>query len=244
MKKFTRRLRRHHNTQTQEGAQPDAFFSQATASDHQIQTNGNAAFFQPKLEIDPVNSPSEKEADAAAEQVVNRPQSRDHSTQAVQRKKIQRMEEEQPAAKRIQRVEEEQPAAKRIQRVEEEQPAAKRIQRVEEEQPAAKRIQRKEEAQKEDAQAVETMIRQTKGGGVPLPEDLRAEMEKEFGADFSRVRIHTGADAIEMTQAMHAHAFTHGYDIYFNEGRFDPASKSGKELLAHELAHVVQQKGT
>ena len=231
MKKFTRRLRRHHNTQTQEGAQPDAFFSQATASDHQIQTNGNAAFFQPKLEIDPVNSPSEKEADAAAEQVVNRPQSRDHSTQAVQRKKIQRMEEEQPAAKRIQRVEEE-------------QPAAKRIQRVEEEQPAAKRIQRKEEAQKEDDQVVETMIRRTKGGGVPLPEDLRAEMEKEFGADFSQVRIHTGADAIEMTQAMHAHAFTHGYDIYFNEGRFDPASKGGKELLAHELAHVVQQKGT
>ncbi|MEL6732626.1 MAG: DUF4157 domain-containing protein, partial [Bacteroidota bacterium] len=161
-------------------------------------------------------------------------------------KLIQRQEEEEAAAKLIQRQEEEEAAAKLIQRQEEEEAAAKLIQRQEEEQPAAKLIQKKDEKGAGDATQinVEQMIQMTKGQGNALPDDVRSEMESHFGADFSFVRIHTGNQAIEMTQALNAHAFTHGYDIYFNEGRFDPYAQSGKELLAHELAHVVQQKGT
>lgn len=68
-------------------------------------------------------------------------------------------------------------------------------------------------------------------------------MEKQFEVDFSMVRIHADDIATQMTQMIEAHAFTHGYDIYFNEGRFEPHTKAGKELLAHELTHVVQQKG-
>ena len=76
-----------------------------------------------------------------------------------------------------------------------------------------------------------------------LPDDILAEMESKFKFDFSRVRIHTGKEAMMLSEAIKAQAFTHGYDIYFNRGKFAPYTTSGKELLAHELAHVIQQKG-
>ena len=87
------------------------------------------------------------------------------------------------------------------------------------------------------------LLAQSKGKGAPLPPDVQKEMEAHFGADFSQVRIHTGEEAIAMTKMLNAQAFTNGCDIYFNEGKYDPSSKKGKELLAHELTHVVQQKG-
>lgn len=74
-------------------------------------------------------------------------------------------------------------------------------------------------------------------GGLPAP--VRAEMEQSFGQDFSDVRIHEGPEAA----AIGAVAYTQGSDIYFQPGRFDPFSTTGKELLGHELAHVVQQRG-
>ena len=76
---------------------------------------------------------------------------------------------------------------------------------------------------------------------MPLPEDIRAAMEAQFECDFTKVRIHTGEDAVRMTQILKAHAFTQGYDIYFNAGRYQPYTTIGQELLAHELTHVVQQ---
>jgi hypothetical protein len=68
-------------------------------------------------------------------------------------------------------------------------------------------------------------------------------MEPRFGNDFSSVRIHTGSNAVQMNKELHAQAFTHGSDLYFNEGKYNPGSNSGKQLLAHELTHVVQQTG-
>ena len=68
-----------------------------------------------------------------------------------------------------------------------------------------------------------------------------AEMESNFGTDFSNVRIHTDSEAQHMSQEVGAQAFTHGSDIYFNEGKYNPDSKEGKHLLAHELTHTIQQ---
>ncbi|HTF20022.1 MAG TPA: DUF4157 domain-containing protein [Chryseolinea sp.] len=81
------------------------------------------------------------------------------------------------------------------------------------------------------------------GNGRPLPEQTRLQMERSIGADFSQVRIHDDSEAAQMSKDLHAHAFTHGSDIYFNHGKYDTASDSGRELLAHELTHVVQQNG-
>ena len=88
---------------------------------------------------------------------------------------------------------------------------------------------------------LDKILNDTKGKGSQLPEAFRAEMEDGFGADFSEVRIHTGADAIMMTKNLRAQAFAHGRDIYFNVGKFDPNTKKGKQLMAHELTHTVQQ---
>ncbi len=66
-------------------------------------------------------------------------------------------------------------------------------------------------------------------------------MESRFGAEFGNVNIHTGAQATMLSQSINAQAFTHGSDIYFNQGKYNPESSGGKHLLAHELTHVVQQ---
>ncbi|MCL4505189.1 MAG: DUF4157 domain-containing protein [Chloroflexi bacterium] len=81
------------------------------------------------------------------------------------------------------------------------------------------------------------------GGGSPLPETLRTELEPKYGADFSRVQVHTGAQSEQLNRAVGAQAFTHGEHIYMGEGKYNPGTSAGKRLLAHELTHVVQQGG-
>lgn len=80
-----------------------------------------------------------------------------------------------------------------------------------------------------------------KGGGSALPEATRHEMENTMGADLSGVRLHHDGKANQMSKDLGAQAFTHGKDIYFNQGKYSPGSKEGKHLLAHELTHTVQQ---
>ena len=82
----------------------------------------------------------------------------------------------------------------------------------------------------------------THGGGSPLPVGVRARMEGAFGTHFGEVRVHTDDRAAEMSRQLRAHAFTRGEDIYFGAGKFDPDSRDGKHLLAHELTHTLQQR--
>lgn len=87
----------------------------------------------------------------------------------------------------------------------------------------------------------ESSLRASRGGGSTLAEPLRSRMESAFGADFSHVRVHTDASAAKLNREIGARAFTHGADIYFRPGDYDPGSERGTRLLAHELTHVVQQ---
>jgi hypothetical protein len=80
-----------------------------------------------------------------------------------------------------------------------------------------------------------------KGKGSPLDNKSRSAMESAFGANFSGVRVHTDSKSVQMNKDLKAHAFTHGNDIYFNRGKFDTESKGGRQLLAHELTHTIQQ---
>ncbi len=86
-------------------------------------------------------------------------------------------------------------------------------------------------------------LNNSKNNGSQLPCEARSFMENRFGTGFGHVKIHTDANAIQMNKDLNAQAFTHGSDIYFNSGKFDTESFSGKHLLAHELTHVVQQNG-
>ncbi len=90
---------------------------------------------------------------------------------------------------------------------------------------------------------LETRLKELAGLGTALPEALQKEMESAFKADFSQVVIHADSAADELCQALSAQAFTYGYDIYFANDKYKPWSVSGKELIAHELTHVVQQMG-
>ncbi|WP_309242662.1 eCIS core domain-containing protein [Limnofasciculus baicalensis] len=92
-------------------------------------------------------------------------------------------------------------------------------------------------------QDVEQGIQQAKGGGQGIDESVRQPMEGAFGADFSGVKVHTDAQSDQLNRSIQAKAFTTGQDIFFKQGEYQPGSKGGQELLAHELTHVVQQKG-
>jgi hypothetical protein len=88
---------------------------------------------------------------------------------------------------------------------------------------------------------VEVAINQTCGGGQPLEGAVQKQMSETLGYDFSRVRVHTGSESDALNQQLTAKAFTTGPDIFFKRGAYDPISSRDRELIAHELTHVVQQ---
>ncbi|WNZ27755.1 DUF4157 domain-containing protein [Leptolyngbya sp. NK1-12] len=91
---------------------------------------------------------------------------------------------------------------------------------------------------------VESAIQQARGGGHPLDESIRVPMEQAFGADFSGVRVHADGESDRLARSIQARAFTTGQDIFFSQGTYDFNSRTGQNLLAHELTHVVQQNKT
>ena len=84
----------------------------------------------------------------------------------------------------------------------------------------------------------------TAGGGHGLPADLRAELEAALGVDLSGVRLHADGASAEAAQAIRARAYAVGDDIFFAAGAYEPNAADGKRLIAHEVAHTVQQKST
>jgi phage-related protein len=115
---------------------------------------------------------------------------------------------------------------------------SKTIQRQEEEEES---IQLSADGTATTSPDISSQITQSKGSGQALPAPVQAEMGSKIGADFSGVSIHTDSQAVGMSNALGAQAFTHGNDVYFNEGKYQPESSQGKHLLAHELTHTVQQ---
>ena len=202
----------------------------------------------------------EREADRVADAVADdRPafvQGRGLSAGITPLTQRQPEEEEAQAQSR----EEEEPIQAQVEEKEEEPLQAQ----VEDEEEEAIQPQSEADTEEEDAQAqaeeeeemqarsagggglsvpdeVARQVRASRGRGNPLPGPVRERMEAQFDADFSGVRIHTDAPAVLLAQSLKAQAFTRGNDIFFNEGKFDPASRDGSHLLAHELTHTVQQ---
>jgi len=110
-----------------------------------------------------------------------------------------------------------------------------------EEQPT---IQQKGEQNTGGSSDLSSSLSASKGSGSPMDESTSGKMSSSFGADFSSVRVHTDSKAVQMNKELGSQAFANGSDIYFNEGKYNPESKSGQHLLAHELTHTVQQGGS
>ena len=92
-----------------------------------------------------------------------------------------------------------------------------------------------------DAGAVDAAVRTP---GEPLRADTRSFFEERFGADLGDVRVHADAAAATSADALDAHAYAHGRHLVFGPGEYRPDSAAGRRLLAHELAHVLQQERT
>lgn len=87
-------------------------------------------------------------------------------------------------------------------------------------------------------------IDSARGGGRPLESKIKRSMEGAFGADFSNIRMHVGAQSDDLNDRISARAFTTGNDVFVRSEDYSPSTSSGQHLLAHELAHTVQQGGS
>jgi hypothetical protein len=234
---YRSRLYNHRNAQTPD-VQEKPFFSRQQATEEK----GKAAFFQASLTIGAVNDPYEQEADRAAGRVANHAgmlpavQKQDIST--IQRLAVPK-EEDEPATN-DQRIRQD----REVQRKPDIQRLCPECEKEKEKGGATSpAVQKKEEtgAVSTASPQVTAAINDTKGKGQTLPPETLAYMNHSFGADFSGVHIHNDDKAAAMNQELQAQAFTHGGDIYFNKGKYNPASADGKFLLAHELTHTIQQ---
>ena len=90
---------------------------------------------------------------------------------------------------------------------------------------------------------VTAAIARRRGGGAPLDSGMREGFASSLGDSLEDVRVHTDREADSLARSVSARAFTTGTDIYFAQGEFQPSSNQGRQLIAHEVAHVVQQRG-
>ncbi|WP_439482438.1 eCIS core domain-containing protein [Cyclobacterium plantarum] len=227
-------------------------------------TPGNTGtdFFQAKLQVGQPGDQYEQEADAMADQVIQMNAAdqgawaikQDETEDNVQKSPIPEKEiQAQPLAqsvtpvflsesedKPLQEKEEEEEMLQKQEGEEEIQAALEPNESKEAEDGGEGSIQMKSEQAPEVSSVLESQLKQPSGGSG-MDGATRSDMEGSFGADFSQVKIHTGPQAVQMSRDLGAQAFTHGSDIYFNEGRYNPSADSGKHLLAHELTHTLQQ---
>lgn len=105
-------------------------------------------------------------------------------------------------------------------------------------------LQPKKASEGEASSSLESSINRMRGTGQPLDANLQQQMGQAMGADFSGVRIHTDNQADQLNRSIQAKAFTTGQDVFFQQGAYQPNSRGGQELIAHELTHVVQQRGS
>jgi len=103
------------------------------------------------------------------------------------------------------------------------------------------RIARKQEGTPAIPSSLLSEISASQSSGKPLPSSIRQFMEPRFNADFSGVRIHTSEQTARLSHQISAQAFTVGNQVYFGRDRFQPESREGRKLIAHELTHTIQQ---
>ncbi len=89
---------------------------------------------------------------------------------------------------------------------------------------------------------LDSKLNNLRGGGEPLPGKVQAQLEPTLGTDLGKVRVHRDEQSAALAGELGARAFTNREDIYFNRGEYNPDTRAGTHLLAHELAHVRQQQ--
>jgi hypothetical protein len=194
--------------------------AKSNSGEPQEKEEQNQESVQTKLTVGAPGDKYEQEADSMAAKVMTMPD------EAIQQP-IQRQTGEETEAVQMQ------PLVNSI------TPVVQRSSGEEEEVQMKSGLQRASDGSSVASGNVENQLAGSKGGGSPLPNDVRSFMEPRFGADFSSVRVHTDSNAVQMNKELGAQAFAHGSDIYYGAGK----SPGKDELTAHELTHTVQQGG-
>ncbi|HEX4850859.1 MAG TPA: DUF4157 domain-containing protein, partial [Puia sp.] len=251
---YCSRTYRHRNAHTAEDSQnQEPFFSKVHEPN---KSTGKNSFFQAKLSINQPGDSYEKEADAVANSVVNG-SSGNSSVQQKRKDGIQRLSTDKEDEKlgtndaRIKRDKDIQQKPMEAKNSDDEKKDLIGIQKFEgpiqeEEMTISHGLQKKGNGgslHSTPSPQLSSKIENSSGKGDPIPNQVMNDMNDSFGFDFSRVKIHKDADAANMNGELQSKAFTHGHDIFFNEGKYNPDSSDGKFLLAHELTHVLQQEG-
>ena len=194
-----------------------------TVSDVNLSSRPFATPVQAKLTIGQPNDKYEQEADQVASQVVQHI----NAPQATNPENVQRNSE-----------------------AEEEELQMKPISVLQRDMAEEEELQMKSIVQRQEAigggpasEDLESTINSARGGGQSLDPALQHSMGQAMGADFSRVKVHTDQTADTLNRSIQARAFTTGNDVFFRQGEYNPQSRGGQELIAHELTHVVQQGG-
>ena len=197
---------------------------------HQVRHLLGRTAVQPKLTIGAPNDQYEREADRIADMIVDTPRV-DVQCQATEEEdELLLAKHESSQAFHIQRL------CKGCEEELQRQP----IEEEEEEPVLAKGVAGHDQSA---TPQVRTQVQGLRNGGEPLLRSARSYFEPRLGHDFSQVRIHTDQAATDTAHAIHARAFTFGDHIAFGASEYHPETPAGKRLLAHELAHVVQQSG-
>lgn len=234
----------HRNEEAEKSGTP--FFSKESRTPFFNMANGGTV--QTKLTVGQPGDKYEKEADSMADAVVNRSSSKpaiqNKAISSIQRESLATPQEDEKLGTAEQRMEEDKLVQEKseLQKMDEQEEEEGMVSQMEGEEEEEKFVRAKSNDSAHTAGVgVSQQIKGKAGKGSPLPKNTKIEMESSFGTDFSGVNIHTDLDAVKMNKELGAQAFTHGQDVYFNSGKYDPGSGQGKHLLAHELTHVVQQ---
>ncbi len=232
-----------------EGSNAGSFFNppQPSMGAKPLDGSPSRPTIQAKLTVGAPNDKYEQEADLMADKVVQRMgqsetlQRQTAPSVSTATNTVSTVEEDKLQKKEEEKLPEALPELQRspVSKVDEEEGLQMKCADCEKEEHGA--IQRKENGESKASASIESRLSASKGGGSPLPNETRGQMESAMGADFSGVRMHTGSEAVQMSQDLNAHAFTHGSDVYFNSGKYNPSNTEGSHLLAHELTHTVQQ---
>ncbi len=201
-------------------AQAEPFFAKA----------GGGGFFAPSTLISPsavqtkltVNKPGdrfEQEADRMSEKVMRMPS----PAPPEKEQQVQRQPEDKLQKKETEEINRQAIPEEKIQKKDEE------------------KLQRKESGTPSVSDSAQTSINNKTTGGQPLSSDVRGYMEPRFNADFSNVRIHNDQESAGLSNQLSARAFTYQNHIFFSRDQYQPGTGEGKQLLAHELTHTIQQ---
>lgn len=225
---------------------------------------------QPKLKVSDPGDKSEHEADTVADQVMRMPNEEEQQAVQMQPEEEEEstvsMQPEEEEDKVSMQTEEEEESTSLQMKEEEEESSGIQMKEEEEENPSIsmqaddseeKIIKASEEEEKVQTKSyknsedktrhaspeVARKLENNQSGGQPLPEKTNSELSQKMGNDFSDVKVHTDSNAVQLNKDLKSKAFTHKNHIYFNQGQFAPDNSDGKQLLAHELTHTVQQTG-